>query len=119
MTNAPELTPAEVPYQPSGPAARHQAVPQPTVTAGVAPPPLPPAEAASRVVPPRPVINAVRLIYLGGLLAASAAAVTGLDAWSVVRAALQQQGAVDGVTVPAAVIRDLIATGLWLWMARQ
>jgi hypothetical protein len=111
-------TPAQALYRPAEMVTGRQAAPPPsTMTAGVAPQ-SPPAWTPSRPVPPQPVMNAVRLIYLGGAFTAGRVAVATISDLPAVRAAIHLQG-VSGATVAGTAFTGLVAGGLWLWMARQ
>ena len=101
--------------------------PGPPGTTGRAPQHPPAAPAAGRPVPPRSMVNAVRLMYAGGLLAA-AGMIAAVARASALRAAIRQQypaaaHGVPGATTAGAlgltVISGLIATIVWLAMARR
>jgi hypothetical protein len=111
--------PAQAPplYQSAEMATSRKSAALPAVTAGVAPQ-SPQTGMPSRVVPPQPIIKAVRLIYLGSLLTLGGIAVNCISALPVVRTALNIQDGVDKVTVAGAVITGLAAAAVWLWMAR-
>jgi Protein kinase domain len=110
-------TPAPPLYRPAEMATGYQASPPPpTMTAGVAPQ-FPPTATPSRIIPPPPIVNAVRRIYLGSLLTVGRVAVTCISASPEVRAALGVQGAVSGAAVAGTVTTGLAAAAVWLWMA--
>jgi hypothetical protein len=79
-----------------------------------------------RPVPPLPVINAVRLIYLGALLCV-AGILLAVVAQPAMRAAVQLQhqspAQEAAITAPSVVVGAIIlgtlAGGLWLWTARR
>ena len=90
-----------------------------TATAGAgAAPRFPPTGTPSRVVPPQPIVNAVRLIYLGSLLTAGRVVVAVISASPALQAAMHVQG-VSGATVAGTVFTGLVAACVWLWMARK
>jgi hypothetical protein len=101
--------------------------PVPPGTTARAPQYPPAAPAAGRPVPPRSMVNAVRLMYAGGLLAA-AGLIAAVAKASALRAAIRQQypaaahgllGATTGGALGLTVISGLIATIVWLAMARR
>ena len=113
----------------AGTGAPGQAAPvlaPPGTTARAAPYP-PAVPAAGRPVPPRAMVNAVRLMYAGGLLAA-AGLMAAVAKASALRAAIRQQypaaahgllGATTAGALGLTVISGLIATIAWLAMARR
>ncbi len=85
-----------------------------------------PAQEATRIQPPRPVLSAVRLMYAGAVLEVLALIITLSTVGSLKSAILtrhptytaaQLHSAEVARTVPLAV-GAVITTGLWLWMAR-
>ena len=106
-------------YPPAETAVHRQVTPLPTPTmAGVAAQ-FPPLGETGRVVPPQPIIKAVRLIYLGGLVSACSVAIAVLTAAPAMRAAMHMSGSVDGVTAVNAGLTGVIGACTWFWMARQ
>jgi Protein kinase domain len=111
----PGQAPYQPPHQPTQMVAREQPIPTPTMTAGVAPQRLN-TGMPSRIVPPQPVINAVRLIYLGSLLAVCRIAAAVISRAPALRAALHLHGASDA-TITGTVITGLVAACVWLAIA--
>jgi hypothetical protein len=105
-------------YQPAETVAHRLEAPLPTMATGVAPQ-FPPLGATGRVVPPPPIIKAVRLIYLGALVSACSVVIAVLTAAPAMRAAMGMSGSVDGVTAVNAGLTGVIGACTWLWMARQ
>jgi hypothetical protein len=102
--------------------ATAQAPSQPTTVAAV-PAPSP----AARLTPPQSMVNAVKLMYVGAVLAA-ATIVTTIATTPALRAAIRQQhpflapgplGAVITGTLTATVAGALISVGVWLALARR
>jgi predicted Ser/Thr protein kinase len=111
--------------------------PPPPVTAGTVAPPAPapqaPATATApppvpgRPVPPRSMINAVRLMYTGSALAAFSI-LTAVATTPALRTLIRQQypaagygaqGAAATATLSATIAGALISAGVWLVMARR
>jgi hypothetical protein len=113
------LMPAQAPplKPPAEMVTRLKSAASPPATAGAAPQSgqtwMP-----SRVVPPQPVVNAVRLMYLGSLLTVSRIAVTGITAVPALWTILRMQGSIDVATAASTIVADLAAAGVWLLMAR-
>jgi hypothetical protein len=114
--------PAQAFYQTAGTAASRQATPPPSpppMTAGVAPRfPADPRSAGtpSQLVPPPPIVKAVRLIYLGSQVTVGGIVVAAVP---LVGTELHTHGAVSGGTIAGTVLTGLISAGLWLWMAKR
>ena len=116
--------PAQAFYQTAGTAASRQATPPPsppplTMAGGVAPrfpPESPPAGTPSRLVPPPPIVKAVRLIYLGSQITLGSVVVAVVP---LTRTELQTHGAVSGASIAGTVLTGLVSAGLWLWMAKR
>ena len=117
---------AEPGWSPPSPApaatATTQAPSQPTTVAAV-----PASSPAGRLTPPQSMVNAVRMMYAGAVLAA-ASIVTTIATTPALRAAIRQQhpflapgplGAVITGTLTATVAGALISVGVWLAMARR
>ena len=120
---AEEADPGWSPPSPALPAtATAQAPSQPTTVAAV-PAPSP----AGRLTPPQSMVNAVKLMYTGAVLAA-VSIVTTIATTPALKAAIRQQhpflapgplGAVITGTLTATIAGALISIGVWLAMARR
>jgi hypothetical protein len=110
--------PAQSLYPPVEMAVHRHEAPLPTMVTGVAPQ-SPTLGAPGRVVPPQPIIKAVRLIYLGGLISACSVVIAVLTAAPAMRTAMHMSGSVDGVTAVNAGLTGVLGACTWFWMARQ
>ena len=99
------------------------AAPARTIAAGPEPAPSP----AARLIPPQPMVNAVKLMYVGAALAA-ASIVTTIATAPALKAAIRQQhpflapgplGAVITGTLTVTIAGALLSIGVWLAMARR
>ncbi len=119
MTAGPAL--GQAPYRPAEATNGYGPTPVPAAPPGSAQPTVgtsSPGVTPSRLVPPQPVIQAVRLMHLGALLAVGRVGAAVATALPAVRVALHLHGAVSGETVAGTVLTGLVAAGVWLWMAR-
>jgi hypothetical protein len=112
-------------WSPPSPAQATTAMPQP----GIAGPAMAGANAPGpgRLIPPQPMIKAVKLMYVGAALA-GASIVTALATSPALKVAIRQQhpfatqgelGAFTTGTLAVTIIGALISIGLWLAVARR
>jgi hypothetical protein len=114
------------------PAQPPPAQPSPSLAPTAIPPPQPqpqpqPQMMPGRPVPPRSMINAIRLMYVGAALAA-VSILTAVATMPRLRETLRQRypgagpgalGAATAITLTVAIIAGLISVGVWLAVARR
>jgi predicted Ser/Thr protein kinase len=114
---------ADAGWSPPSPAPAATGTAQAPTTVAAVPAPSP----AGRLTPPQSMVNAVKLMYAGAVLAA-ATIVTTIATTPALRAAIRQQhpflapgplGAVITGTLTATVAGALISVGVWLAVARR
>jgi len=127
-TAMPQAPPRMMPGPPGPPG---QAAPTPTVPAFIPAPaasrPNPPGTPGSeRPVPPPPMINAVRLMYVGSALAA-VSVIAAITTAAALKAGIRPQyaaahgglGAAAAGALAVTIVGGLISIGVWLAMARR